>query len=385
MSALSLAALNSVTNWFEENFRQRGELGASVSIWQDGTEVLSLSEGYRDRARLKVWNEETLVPVWSATKGPAAVSCLHALNEAGLGLDCPVAQVWPEFARHGKSGLQFAHLLSHTAGLCALDEQVSITDYAAVIQALENQKPLWEPGTRQGYHARTFGFLLDEVVRRVTGAESIGAYFRQIIGDPLGLDFWIGLPSSHWEHVAAVYPGKLNINAGNQAFLKAFNASGSMTQRTFASPQGLNAVSEFNQPTTWAGGYASLGGVGSAQSLAKFYAMLAQRGRWEGKQIVPDFLVRQLEHTLSQEEDAVLCTPIAFAAGVMQDPLNLEGGKLRRHFGPSLTAFGHPGAGGSLAFADPENGIAFAYVMNQMEVGALPSEKALGLVEALYS
>lgn len=382
------SALAAVTAWFEENFHTRGELGASVSIWQKGVEILNLSHGHADRARSRVWDAETLAPVWSATKGPAAVCCLMALHEANLPLNCPVSEVWPEFVGGGKAHLNFAHLLSHTAGLCALDERVPIFNYEAVIDALEHQRPLWEPGTKQGYHARTFGFLMDEVVRRITGVESLGEYFRETIGSPLGLDFWIGLPTAQHERVASIYPGKISIAVSDQPFLKAFSTAGTLTQRTFSSPMGLNAVSDFNQADTWTGGYASMGGVGSARGLGKFYAMLAQGGTWAGNEIVPASVIDLLSRTLSQEEDGVLCTPIAFAAGVMQDPLVNDPesipGKLRQHYGPSLKAFGHPGAGGSLAFADPENGLSFAYVMNQMEAGALPGEKSIGLIQRLY-
>jgi len=382
-------SLASVTDHFEENFRTRWEMGASVSVWQNGVEIFSLAHGHCDRAHTRLWDGDTLVPVWSATKGPAAVCCLMALEDAGLPLDCPVSEIWPEFVGGGKSAMNFAHLLSHTAGLCALEERVPIYNYEAVIEALERQRPLWEPGTRQGYHARTFGFLMDEIVRRIVDVDSLGEYFREAIGSQLGLDFWIGLPTAQHERVSPVYPGKISIANSDQPFLKAYNTPGTLTHHAFSSPFGLNAVSDFNQPATWTPGYASMGGVGSARGLGKFYAMLAQGGHWNGHQIVPASIIRQLSHTLSQENDSVLCTPIAFAAGVMQDPLNPDpesaGGKLRRHYGPSLQAFGHPGAGGSIAFADPENGIAFAYVMNQMEVGALPGEKALGMVERLYA
>ncbi|MBL9129663.1 MAG: beta-lactamase family protein [Verrucomicrobiaceae bacterium] len=383
--------LEAVTAWFEENFRSRWDLGASVSIWEHGCEVLSLGQGHCDRARTRTWNADTLVPVWSATKGPAAVCALMALAEADLPLDCPVAEVWPEFVGGGKADMRFLHLFTHTAGLCALDERVPIYNYEAVIEALERQRPLWEPGTRQGYHARTFGFLLDEIVRRITGLESLGEYFRQVIGDPLDLDFWIGLPQEQWERVSPIYPGKISIAGGDQPFLKAFNTPNSLTLRTFQSPFGLNAVSDFNQSETWARGYASMGGVGSASGLAKFYAMLAGGGKWKDAQIVPAVVLEQLSATICQNDDAVLCTPVSFAAGVMHDPLDqnpeseTRGQKLRRHYGSSERAFGHPGAGGSLAFADPDSGLAFAYVMNQMEVGALPGEKVLGMVERLYS
>ena len=381
-------ALADVTTWFEENFHTRGELGASVSIWQNGVEILNLSHGHMDRSRSRAWDVDTLAPVWSATKGPAAVCCLMALNEANLPLDCPVSEVWPEFVVGGKAAMTFAHLLSHTAGLCALDERVPIFNYEAVIDAIEQQTPLWEPGTKQGYHARTFGFLMDEIVRRITGLESLGEYFRETIGSPLGLDFWIGLPSAQHDRVACIYPGKISIAGGDQPFLKAFSTSGTVTQRTFGSPMGLNAVSDFNQPETWKAGYASMGGVGSARGLGQFYAMLAQGGTWNGREIVPASVVALLSEPLSQQDDSVLCTPIAFAAGVMQDPIHQDPeqppGKMRQHFGPSLKAFGHPGAGGCLAFADPENAISFAYVMNQMEVGALPGAKSIGLIERFY-
>jgi len=388
MHLITSAAKNAISEWFEENFRTRGELGASVSIWQQGVEVLSLAHGFCDRQSTRPWDDETLVPVFSSTKAAAAVCCLMALEEENLPLDCPVAEIWPEFVGGGKGSMNFAHLLSHTAGLCALDERVPIFNYESVVEALERQAPLWEPGTRQGYHARTFGFLMDEIVRRVTGVDSLGEYFRETIGSPLGLDFWIGLPSAQWERVSPVYPGKISISNSDQPFLKAYNNSSSLTHRTFTSPFGLNAVSEYNSSAFWSPGYASLGGVGSARGLGKFYAMLAQEGLWNGNRLVSESIVRQLGHTLSQEDDSVLLTPIAFAAGVMQDPLDASaestGGKLRQHYGPSLSAFGHPGAGGSLAFADPENSIALSYVMNQMEIGALPGTKVLGMVERLY-
>lgn len=380
--------LAAVTSWFEDNFRERGELGASVSIWQNGAEILALSSGYSDRSRTRAWSNNTLVPVWSATKGPAAVCALMALDEAKLPLDCPVAEIWPEFVGAGKGEMSFAHLFSHTAGLCALDERVSIMNYEAVVEALERQRPLWEPGMNQGYHARTFGFLMDEIVRRITGVESLGEYFREMIGSQLGLDFWIGLPTAQHDRVATVYPGKISIADGDRPFLKAFSTAGSITQRTFGSPLGLNAVQDFNQPATWQHGYASMGGVGSASGLGKFYAMLAQGGTWNGREIVPAAVTGLLGETLSEQEDLVLCTPISFGAGVMKDPLHtspdLPPGKLRQHYGPSLSAFGHPGAGGCLAFADPENQISFAYTMNQMETGALPGPKCVGMIERLY-
>lgn len=383
---LPAANRTALSQWFDDNFRSRGEVGASLSVWQDGAEVLSLAAGWHDRGGERPWAADTLVPVFSATKAPAAVCALMALEQARLPLDCPVAEAWPAFAGGGKHTVTFGQLLSHRAGLSALDERVPIQDTAAVLAAVERQTPLWTPGTRQGYHARTFGFLLEGIVRHLSGAASVGEFFHERLGRPMGLAFWIGLPREHWERVAPLYPGKISLGQSGDPFLKAFGSAGTLTQRSFTSPAGLNAISDFNRPEAWAHGYASMGGVGSARGLGAFYAMLAQGGRWNGRQLVPASVVRQLSEPLSQAEDAVLLTPLAFAAGVMQDPRSADGGaKLRRHYGPALSAFGHPGAGGSLAFADPERGLAFAYVMNQMEVGALPGPKSLGLVERLYA
>lgn len=384
MTGLSASSIEAIHSWFQDNFSQRGELGASVSIWRDGVEVLTLAHGWMNRDRDRPWTEETLVPVWSATKGPAALACLLALHAAGLSVDAPVCQVWPEFHQGGKDRITFAHVLSHRAGLSALSERVPFTDHHAVIRALELQAPLSPPGESQAYHARTFGFLLDEIVRRITGAPGLGHYFHHVVGAPLGLDFWIGLPQEHFPRVATLYPGKIHSNAGDQSFLKAFTTPGSLTQQTFASPAGLNAVQDFNRPETWAAGYPAMGGVGSARGLGKFYALLANGGKCNGVQFIPSWVLQALQTPLSQADDAVLCVPAAFSAGMMMDPVDpVTGDKQRRLFGPGKGAFGHPGAGGSHAFADPDSGIAFAYVMNQMETGVLPGEKSLGLVRAL--
>lgn len=369
---------------FEQNFTGRGELGASVSVFLNGEEILNLSGGWLDRECRREWTADTLVPVWSATKGVAAVTCLLAVEEAGLTLDDRVGEIWPEFVGGGKQEVTFRQLLSHTAGLSALDEVVPMQDTAAVAAALERQRPVAEPGTMQAYHARTFGFLLDEIVYHATRGQRLGDYFREKLGDPMGLDFWLGLPDSELPRVATLYPGRMSAGTGTTPFQQAFATKGSLTQRSFTSPSGLHAVQDLNQPETLRRGYASMGGVGSARGLAAFYGMLAQGGVWQGRRRVSPAIVTSLSQTLSQQEDAVLCTLMAFGPGVMRDPLAEDGvTKLRRLFGRGVKAFGHPGAGGSLAFADPERGLSFAYVMNQMELGVLPNAKSLDLVAAL--
>lgn len=365
---------------FRENFTNRDELGASVSIWHGGEEVLALASGFCDREQTRVWNHESTVPFWSATKGLSAACILHLLDRSDLGLDDKVARVWPEFARAGKGQITFAQVLSHQAGLPLLDRKASIFDHAAVVVAIEEQEPCWEPGSRHGYHPRLFGFLLDEIMLRLTGAR-IGEYFHREFADPLGLDVWIGLPEAEHDRVATLYPGRMSDPEGEEDFYRAFADPQSLTRRAFGSPAGLPAVSGMNAPEAWHAGWPALGGVGSARGLAKFYAMLAGGGIWEGKRYFTEKVLQAMSATMVSGTDAVFCMPSAFSAGFMKD---CPGSGRRRIFGPSNEAFGHPGAGGSLAFADPENNLAFAYTMNQMSYGVLPGPRALDMVDAIY-
>lgn len=167
-------------------------------------------------------------------------------------------------------------------------------------------------------------------------------------------------------------------------FFAAFGDSASLTRRAFASPAGLHAVADLNQPAAWTAALPAFGGVGSARGMGKFYALLAAGGMWRGRELVPSKVIAQLTTALVNGPDQVLLIPTSFSAGCMMDPVGPDGSKQRCHFGPSLTAFGHPGAGGSHAFADPEHGLAFAFVMNQMEQGVMPNRKALSLIEAFY-
>ncbi len=365
---------------FEENFAQRGELGAAVSIWQDDEPVLELAGGYREARRESPWTNDTLVLFWSATKGLGSACLLHLLQEHEIGLERRVAEFWPEFAQAGKAEITLAQLLSHQAGLCALDRAVEVTDYSAVIRALEEQAPLWPPGSAHGYHARTFGFLIQELVRRID-ARSVGQYWRENFAEPLGLDIWIGLPRELNPRVATIYAAKVTSTEPPDDFYRALATPGTLARRTFASPRGLQSISAMNLPENREREFVSFGGIGSARALAKFYAMLANGGSLEGRRFFSEKTLTQMTTTLAAGIDRVFGIPTAFSAGFMKDPPERK----RRIFGPSPLAFGHPGAGGSHAFADPEHKIAFAYVMNQMEQQILPNEKSLRLVDALYS
>jgi CubicO group peptidase (beta-lactamase class C family) len=364
---------------FEENFEKFGELGAAVSVWQNGKPVLDVCGGFRDARRETRWTSDTPVLVWSATKGIGSACVLHVLQEHKIGLDRPVEEFWPEFAQAGKERITLAQLLSHQAGLCALDRRVEVLDYDAVIRALETQKPLWPAGTAHGYHARTFGFLLDELVRRIAG-KTLSECWREVFAEPLNLDFWIGLPEKENVRAATVYAAKSGKPPEPKQFYVDLVTPGTLARKTFTSPFGLNAVSTMNTPENRARAFVSFGGIGSASALAKFYSVLANGGKLDRRTFFSEETIAWMTTTLSDGIDRVFQIPTAFSAGFMKDSRNA----VRRLFGTSPSAFGHPGAGGSHAFADPENRISFAYVMNQMEQSLLPTEKSLRLVDAIY-
>jgi CubicO group peptidase (beta-lactamase class C family) len=364
---------------FRENFENSGELGAAVSVWQNGDPIIDLYGGFRDARRKNPWTSDTLVLVWSATKGIGSACVLHVLQEHKINVDRRVAEFWPEFAQAGKEKITLAQLLSHQAGLCALDRRVDVLNYDAVIRALEAQKPLWPPGTAHGYHARTFGFLLDELVRRIAG-RTLSDYWQENFARPLNLDFWIGLPKKENSRVATVYAPKSGKPSEPKQFYADLVTAGTLARKTFTSPYGLNAVSGMNTPAIRAQSIVSFGGIGSAAALAKFYSMLANGGKIDGQTFFSAETLECMSTTLTDGIDRVFQIPTAFSAGFMKDSRNAA----RRMFGASPTSFGHPGAGGSHAFADPENRIAFAYVMSQMEQSLLPNEKSLRLVNAIY-
>ena len=364
---------------FQENFEKPGELGAAVSVWQNGKPLVDLYGGFCDAGREKPWTADTVVLVWSATKGIASACVLHALEQQKIELNRVVAEFWPEFVQAHKNKITLGQLLSHQAGLCALDQRLDVLNYDGVIRALEAQAPLWPPGTAHGYHARTFGFLLDELIRRVTG-KTLSTYWQENFARPLELDFWIGLPEKENSRVATIYAARIGKPPEPAQFYRDLVAPGTLARKTFTSPYGLNVISKMNDPHIRAQPIVSFGGIGSASALGKFYAMLANRGELNGEIFFSPETMERMTTTLSDGVDRVLQIPTAFSAGFMKDSRDTA----RRMFGPSSISFGHPGAGGSHAFADPENRIAFAYVMNQMEQSVLPNEKSLRLEDAIY-
>jgi len=370
-------ALARVRAVFQESFYAGREVGASLSIWQDGEERLTLSQGSLDRTGHQKWSDDTMVLVWSATKGPSSACVLHALNSEGISVEDPVASVWPEFGAAGKGGVSFASLLSHQAGLCALrDRTANALDHDAVARALAAQQPFWEPGSAHGYGPRAFGYLLEEISLRTVGC-SIGEYWQKVFARPLGIDFFIGLPEGQEARVAnSLAPAMSAVEGARTAFEREFARAGSVTNTAFSTPRGLAGVSVMNRPDVRASCLPAIGGIGSARGLAKFYSELLRQDALLSLQAITRRRVDGF--------DSVLQLPTSFSLGFMMNPTE-RGQVIRPTLGPGISSFGHPGAGGSLAFADPENRLSFAYVMNQMEPGAMPRERTQRLVRALYA
>ena len=368
--------LDAVAHRFEQNFNLYNELGASLAIHYQGEEVLSLAQGWTDKTMQKAWSSNTLIPVYSATKGPASATLLMALEKHGLTPQHKVTNVWEKFPNPNAT---FAEMLSHQCGLAAIDKQVSVFDYAAVIHAIEQQKPNWDLGTAHGYHPRTFGFLLDEVCYRQEG-KKIGTCFRDWIATPLQIEMWIGLPESEFDRVATLYPGKMTKEDQLSGFYKDFSQEGTLVRRTFNSPKGLQGVKEMNTEQAWTSGLPALGGVATASALAQFYQAVIGELDLFSEQVM-----NWMATPLISGEDLILKTPTRFSCGFQFDPLDSFGKKIRHNYGIYDRAFGHPGAGGSHAFGDPDSGISLSYTMNQMELAVLPNIKSLSLIEALYA
>jgi CubicO group peptidase (beta-lactamase class C family) len=251
---------------------------------------------------------------------------------------------------------------------------------------LNDQTPNWPPGSAHGYHVRTFGFLLDELVRRITGT-SLSQYWRNIFAEPLGLDLWIGLPTAQNAKVANIYAAKAGGIRVPAKFYNDVATSGTFAHKVYVSPKGLSAVSEMNKPEIRALPIVSFNGTGSANSLAKFYAMLANGGKIDDREFFLPKTLGWMQTTLTDGIDRVFQISTAFSAGFMKDSRSGHQsifGRSTDQLPVQLGPFGHPGAGGSHAFADPENKIAFTYVMNQMEQSVLPNEKSLRLVKEIY-
>jgi CubicO group peptidase (beta-lactamase class C family) len=381
-----------VADEFERNFRERNELGASVCVMLDGDPVVDLWGGTARADSAEPWNSDTLSVVWSSTKG-AVSFCAHLLAARGdLDIDALVTDYWPEYGQRGKSATTVKMLLSHQSGVCAISERLPANAYAdwdVMIQAIEKQAPFFEPGTAHGYQALTYGWLVGEVIRRVSGC-SLGDFFRQAIGDPLGLDFWIGLPEAHESRTARMIMPEMNLNDPSP-FLYAMRDPKSVQALAMGNSGGYMDLNKddirgFDTRLAHAAEIGGAGGLANARGLAGLYAPLACGGRMNGVEYVsPDILARMAAVSSASSRDVTLLAPMRFSLGFFKAMDNRRSipGTQDSMFIPEA-AFGHPGYGGSIGFADPESGISFGYNMNRMGQGMLLNERGQSLIDALY-
>jgi len=342
--------------------------GASLALWLDGKPLLSLHGG--ESSPGIPWHSSTPCLIWSASKGVAAAVTLHALQEKEIPLDTRVADLWPEFAAAGKARITLTELLSHRAGLAAIDAKgLAVTDHEGIAGALASQSPNWDFDGTHGYGARTFGFLLDEIVRRVTG-ETLGDRWERIFREPLGLALWFGLPESLVAEAATVIAPKTPPAPG--PFSQSFGNPLSLTRRALSEPGGTLTPTVMNSPSMRMATLPSMGAIATADSLARIYALIATDG---GGFFETDTLAA-MRTTLAKGPDRVLIEETSFSAGFMTNEFG--------YYGSGRSAFGHPGAGGSIAFADPENGFGFAFIPSAMHPGALPGPRTRKLLAALY-
>jgi len=370
-----------VADAFNENFEELGELGAGFSAFVDGERKVDIWAGIADKPSGRPWSEDTIELVFSTTKGAAAI-CVARLAEAGkIDYDEPVATYWPEFADGGKEHVTVGQVMSHQAGLPYVDAVLSFDELMAVtpvVEALAAQRPVWEPGTTHGYHAVTYGWLAGELVRRVDGRR-IGQYLAEEVAAPLGLDFWIGLPESEEHRVARLEPAPPPTDPEALAMMMQIMGPGTNGFKALTMNGALIALDPANNPFNSRALHATempaANGITNAGSLAKMYA--ATIGEVDGVRLYGDEIVALTSAERVNGPDACLVVPSRFGYGFMLD------GELTPLLSPR--AFGHAGAGGSLGYADPEHGVGYGYVMNQMAGGIAGDPRTVNLNDALRS
>jgi CubicO group peptidase (beta-lactamase class C family) len=375
-----------VAEQFERNLTERGEIGAAVSVTLEGETVVDLTGGVADPGTGQEWDADTLVHVWSCTKGATAL-CAHLLAARGeLSLNRPVVDYWPEFATNGKEGVLVRHLLSHQAGLPAVRTplaQGAFYDWDGMVDTLAAELPFWEPGTRSGYHGLTFGFLVGEVIRRVSGGD-LGSFFQAEVAGPLGLDFYLGLPEELEPRVAHVIPPDPPSPGAPvpSLYAAAFADPTSIPGQLLFNNGGYMLPGESDSREAHAAVMGAVGGITNARGLAGMYRPLALGG---GGLVDPGQVALMGQVASASSVDAVILVPTRWALGFVKSidnrhlPLADQEGVLL-----SEEAFGHSGIGGSIGFADPRARMSFGYVMNRQGAGLGINERGQSLVDAVY-
>ena len=369
-----------VKDAFAANFEKHGDVGAAFSLYHRGVKVVDLWGGVADVETGRPWVEDSIALVFSSTKGATAI-CAHLLAQRGeLDFDAPVAEYWPEFAAAGKQDIPVRWLLSHRVGLPVFDNPMTAEEYLAwepPVKALAAQRPVWEPGTTHGYHAGSYGWLVGEVVRRISG-KSVGTFFADEVAGPLGLDFWIGLPASEESRVVPIIGVDLqddDMDQQAQTENRRKLLAAARDPDSFLNRPSTTTPLDMNSRAFHAAEIPAGNGITDARSLARMYASLIGDGV-DGVRLLNDETVARASAEESSGRDEVLQIATRFGLGFS---LNLETGDLGQE-----GAFGHSGAGGSLGFADPKAEIGFGYVMNKMQLVAADDPRTLTLVAAVH-
>lgn len=362
-----------VADEFRRNFAERKELGAACAVVRDGELVVDLWGGHGDKKRTRPWHHDTLVTVWSTTKGMSATAMAIAHSRGLFDLDACVGEYWPEFAQAGKGAITVRQLLEHEAGLAVIDEPLDLAilgDSELLGTVLAAQRPSWTPGSARGYHAQSLGWYESQLLRRVEPeSRTIGRFFADEVAATLDVDFHIGLPSSVARDRVATFVGGSRAGMLRHVrevpfpVMRRMLNPRSLTFKAFTNPRVLTKLPDINKPGLLEIELPSVNGTGTARSLATIYGDLATGG--VGLGLTPE-TVAEIERPQAPAPDLIFGVESAFRFGFMK-PFPLL------PFGSSGRAFGHTGSGGSFAYADPDVGVGYAYVMNRAGYG-LPTD-----------
>lgn len=376
---------------FTRNFAERPERSASLCVFHRGERVVDLAGGWFDTTRSRPFAHDDLVLLFSTTKGMTAVAAHCLVDQGRLDLDAPVAEYWPEYAANGKAATTVAMMLNHSAGVPGFHEPLKADahlDWNYMVSRLAAERPFWEPGLRNGYHALNFGWTVGELVRRVSGM-SLGQYFHQAVAAPLGADFWIGLPEAEEHRLSPLTPtlpgpgvpvlelyDNVVKNPQSDSALTFINSGG-------FSPSAVDeATGDYvvNTRAVHAAEIGGAGGIGNARGVARIYAALLG-----GDLISTDHVVRMGRTSMISTRDPILLIPTRFALGFMKsmDNRRLPLGAIES-FVIGEKAFGHVGAGGSFGFVDREAEMAAGYTMNHLGPGVLVDERGQSVIDAIY-
>jgi CubicO group peptidase (beta-lactamase class C family) len=365
---------SAVREAFEENLTSGADVGASCCVTLEGETVVDLWGGFADEAKTRPWEKETIANVFSTTKTMTALTALLIADRGELDFDAPVARYWPEFAANGKERIKVSHLMSHSSGLSGMREPLTtedLYDWEKVTSLLAAQAPLWEPGTASGYHVTTFGYLIGEVVRRITG-KTLGTVFREEIAEPLGADFHIGLPASEDARVAEIIPWALKPSDARPQFSE-------IQQMTF-----MNMP--FDVKTTlptraWRGAeIPAVNGHGNARSIAEIHSVLANGGVAKGKRLLSKAGSRKVLEQQIEGPDLVMAhlPPARFGLGFA-----LPGPLLALEL-PNPNTIHWGGGGCSWIFIDMDARTTLAYAANKMDTKSMSDPRPFRAMQAMW-